>query len=78
MKGGQLKNMKIELNKEELSLLIESVTDSKNGILEMLEKNWDYEYPLMDDIANLTKYLEDLYSIKTKLCNYSLLNQEEE
>ena len=69
--------MKIELNQEELSLLIECVTDSKNGILEMLEKNWDYEYPLMGDITDLTNYLENLYIVKNKLCNYSIENREE-
>ncbi len=76
MKGGQLKNMKIELNQEELNLLIESITNSKNDILDMLEKEWDYEYPLIDDITNLTNYLENLYIIKNKLCNYSIENQE--
>lgn len=69
--------MKIELNQEELNLLIESVTDSKNDIINMLEKEWDYEYPLIDDITNLTNYLENLYIIKNKLCNYSIENQEE-
>lgn len=77
MKGGQLKNMKIELNQEELNLLIESVTDSKNDIIEKLEEEWDDEYPFMDDISDLTKYLENLYIIKNKLCNYSIENQEE-
>ena len=77
MKGGQLKNMKIELNQEELNLLIECVSDSKNGILEILEQKWDDEFPFMDDISHLKKYLENLYFIKNKLCNYSILNQGE-
>lgn len=77
MKGGQLKNMKIEISQEELNLLIESVTDSKNDILGKLEMEWYDEFPIIDDISDLTKYLENLYSIKNKLCNYSTLNQGE-
>lgn len=77
MKGGQSKNMKIELSKEELNLLIESVTDSKNDILGKLEMEWYDDFPFIDDISDLTKYLENLYSIKNKLYNYSILNQEE-
>ena len=77
MKGGQLKNMKIELSQEELNLLIESVTDSKNDILRDLENDWYDEFPIIDDISDLTKNLENLYLIKNKLCNYSILNQGE-
>lgn len=69
--------MKIELNKEELNLLIECVTDAKNDILEMLEQRWDDEYPIITDVSDLTKYLENIYLLKTKLCNYSILNLEE-
>ena len=69
--------MKIELSQEELSLLIECVTDSKNGILEILEQKWDDEYPIITDVSDLTKYLENIYILKSKLCNYSILNLEE-
>ena len=69
--------MKIELSQDELNLLIESVTDSKNDILGKLEMEWYDEFPIIDDISDLTKYLENLYSIKNKLCNYSILNQGE-
>lgn len=77
MKGGQLKNMKIELSQEELNLLIEAVTDSKNDIFGKLEMEWYDDFPVIDYISDLTKYLENLYSLKNKLCNYSILNQEE-
>lgn len=75
MKGGQLKNMEIELNQEEINTLIESLTDSKNDIVVKLEMEWDYEFPNIDLISDLTKYLIKLYLIKNKLCNYSILNQ---
>lgn len=61
--------MNIILNQEELNLLIELITDRKNELLEDLELN-------INDLLDLD-YLSEIFNLKSKLCNYSVLNQEE-
>lgn len=61
--------MNIILNQEELNLLIELITDRKNELLEDLELN-------INDVLDLD-YLSEIFNLKSKLCNYSVLNQEE-
>lgn len=73
MKGGQLKNMKIELNQEELNYLIEIVTERKNDMLTFLIDNDDITL----DLDSYTQDLSSLYDLKTKLCNYSIMFMEE-
>ena len=69
--------MNIELNQDELNLLIECVTESKNNLLEELNSYFDESFTLLGDITDLTDYLDSLYSLKFKLCNYSIEFQEE-
>ena len=69
--------MKIELSQDELNLLIECVTESKNKELELLDSYWDEEFIFIGDITDLTNYIDSLYNIKFKLCKYSIEYQEE-
>lgn len=69
--------MNIELSQDELNLLIECVTESKNRELDLLDSYWDEEFILIGDITNITNYLDSLYNLKFKLCNYSIESQEE-
>ena len=69
--------MNIELSQEELNLLIECITESKNKELELLDSYWDEEFILIGDITDITNYLDSLYDLKFKLCNYSIEYQEE-
>lgn len=77
MKGGQLKNMKIELNQEDLNLLITCVTESKNNILELLKLINEDELTYFGDVDELSYRLYSLSDLKTKLCNYSIELLEE-
>ena len=69
--------MNIELNQNELNLLIECITQSKNIVLENLDCYCEEPYTLSEDIKDQTDYLESLYNLKFKLCNYSFELQEE-
>lgn len=69
--------MNVELNRDELNLLIECITESKNNLLEVLDSYWDESFTLIGDITDTTDYLDSLYSLKFKLCNYSVELQEE-
>lgn len=70
--------MNIELNQDELNLVIECITESKNNLLELLESYWDVSFTLRSDFTDfLTDYLYSLYVLKFKLCNYSTEFKEE-
>lgn len=69
--------MNIELNQEELNLLIECITESKNKLLETLDSYFDESFTLFGDVTDIADYLESLYGLKFKLCNYSVEFQEE-
>ena len=69
--------MNIELNQNELNLLIECITQSKNIVLENLDCYCEEPYTLSGDIKDQTDYFESLYNLKFKLCNYSFELQEE-
>ncbi len=74
MKGGHKNNMNIELNQDELNLLIESLSDQKN---EMLFHLFIDQILKIEDLDYLKDTLDSIYTLKTKLCNYSILYQEE-
>lgn len=74
MKVGQLKNMNIELNQDELNILIESLSEQKNEILCHL---FNDQILKIDDLDHLKDTLDSIYTLKTKLFNYSILYQEE-
>lgn len=69
--------MNIELNQDELNLVIECITESKNNLLELFQFYWDESFTLRGNITDLTDYLDSLYGLKFKLCNYSIEFQEE-
>lgn len=74
MKGGHKKNMNIDLNQNELNILIESISAQKNEILRHLF----YEQILnSDELDYLKESLDSIYTLKTKLCNYSIAFKEE-
>lgn len=77
MKGGQLKNMNIELNQEELNLLIECVIETKNNTLELLKLINEDRIEFLGQIDELSNRLYSLYDLKTKLFNFSIQLQEE-
>lgn len=73
--------MNIELNQEELDLLIDSVTKEKNNTLFQINNIREgislSDYNLYDFLDHLQERLNSIYDLKTKLCNYSIENQEE-
>lgn len=69
--------MNIELNQDELNLLIECITKSKNITLENLDCYCNETYTLTGDLKDQLNYLDSLYNLKFKLCNYSIALQEE-
>lgn len=66
--------MNIELNPEELNILIESLSEQKNKILCNL---FNVQTLNIDDLDYLKVTLDSIYTLKTKLCNYSIQFQEE-
>lgn len=66
--------MNIELNQDELNILIESLSEQKNEILCHI---FNDQILNIDDLDYLKDSLDSIYTLKTKLCNYSIAYQEE-
>lgn len=69
--------MNIELNQEELNILIESLTTEKNSYLSSLIVLLEDENVDNDEIITYRSNLNQIYNLKSKLCNYSIQYQEE-
>lgn len=70
--------MNIELNKEELDLLIDSL--NINMILQIYKISYEIslsDYDVSDLLDLLKERLSSIYNLKTKLCNYSNEFKEE-
>lgn len=70
--------MNIELNKEELDLLIDSL--NINMIIQIYKISYEIslsDYDVSDLLDLLKERLSSIYNLKSKLCNYSNEFKEE-